>query len=186
MQSSLIGKIQKANLYAREPDRVTFSEFSTTFRGENDTHTVAYRETRWDCDCQFFGSNGICSHVMAIQKLVPNAVSAVQEELQDLLQRDGVDAIVFCGGTGFSPRDLTVDAVRPHLEREVEGFGELFRALSYAEIGTAAMLSRALGGVARRRAVFCLPGSPKAVRLAIERLILPELGHLLGQVRREP
>ena len=125
-------------------------------------------------------------HAVAIQKLVPNAVSAVQEELQDLLQREGIDAVVFCGGTGFSPRDLTVDAVRPFLEREVDGFGELFRALSYAEIGTAAMLSRAVGGVARRRAVFCLPGSPKAVRLAVERLILPELGHLLGQLRRDP
>jgi len=124
-------------------------------------------------------------HAVALQKLVPNAVSAVQEELQDLLQREGIDAVVFCGGTGFSPRDLTVDAVRPFLEREVDGFGELFRALSYAEIGTAAMLSRAVGGVARRRAVFCLPGSPKAVRLAVERLILPELGHLLGQLRRE-
>jgi molybdenum cofactor biosynthesis protein B len=124
------------------------------------------------------------AHVVAVQKLVPNAVSAVQEELQDLLVRDGVDAIVFCGGTGFSPRDLTVDAVRPFLEREVEGFGELFRALSFAEIGSAAMLSRALGGVARQRAVFCLPGSPKAVRLALERLILPELAHLLGQARR--
>lgn len=124
-------------------------------------------------------------HAVALQKLVPNAVSAVQEELQDLLQREGIDAVVFCGGTGFSPRDLTVDAVRPFLEREVDGFGELFRVLSYAEIGTAAMLSRAVGGVARRRAVFCLPGSPKAVRLAVERLILPELGHLLGQLRRE-
>ena len=123
-------------------------------------------------------------HTIAVQKLVPNAVSAVQEELQDLLLRDGVDAIVFCGGTGFSPRDLTVDAVRPFLEREVEGFGELFRALSFGEIGSAAMLSRALGGVARNRAVFCLPGSPKAVRLAVERLILPELAHLLGQARR--
>lgn len=70
MQSSLIGKIQKANLYAREPDRVTFTEFSTTFRGENDTHTVGYRDKRWSCDCHFFGSNGICSHVMAIQKLI--------------------------------------------------------------------------------------------------------------------
>ena len=69
MQSSLIGKIQKANLYAREPDRVTFSEFSTTFRGENDTHTVAFRDSHWRCDCDFFGSNAICSHVMAIQKL---------------------------------------------------------------------------------------------------------------------
>jgi hypothetical protein len=70
MQSSLIGKIQKANLYAREPDRVTFSELSTTFRGENDTHSVGFREDRWSCDCHFFRSNAICSHVMAIQKLL--------------------------------------------------------------------------------------------------------------------
>lgn len=123
-------------------------------------------------------------HALAERKLLPNAVSAVQEELQDLLARDGIDVVVFCGGTGFSPRDLSVDAVRPFLEREVEGFGELFRALSFAEVGAAAMLSRACGGVARQRAVFCLPGSPHAVRLAVERLILPEVGHLLGQVRR--
>jgi hypothetical protein len=70
MQSSLIGKIQKANLYAREPERVTFNELTTTFRGENDTHSVAFRENRWHCDCHFFGPNGICSHVMAIQKLL--------------------------------------------------------------------------------------------------------------------
>ena len=70
MQSSLISKIQKANLYAREPDRVAFTELSTTFRGDNENHTVAFREDRWACDCHFFGSNGICSHVMAIQKLL--------------------------------------------------------------------------------------------------------------------
>jgi hypothetical protein len=70
MQSSLIGKIQKANLYAREPDRVTFGEFTTSFRGENDTHTVSYRSSAWSCDCHFFESNSICSHVMAIQKLL--------------------------------------------------------------------------------------------------------------------
>jgi hypothetical protein len=70
MQSSLIGKIQKANLYAREPERVTFVELSTTFCGENDTHAVSFRDNRWSCDCHFFGSAGICSHVMAIQKLL--------------------------------------------------------------------------------------------------------------------
>ena len=70
MQSSLISKIQKANLYAREPDRVTFSELSTTFRGDNETHTVAFLDNHWSCDCHFFGPNGICSHVMAIQKLL--------------------------------------------------------------------------------------------------------------------
>ena len=70
MQSSLISKIQKANLYAREPERVTFSELTTTFRGENDTHSVAFRDSHWECDCDFFGSAAICSHVMAIQKLL--------------------------------------------------------------------------------------------------------------------
>lgn len=70
MQSSLISKIQKANLYAREPDRVVFTELSTTFRGDNEDHAVAFRNNRWSCDCHFFGSAGICSHVMAIQKLL--------------------------------------------------------------------------------------------------------------------
>ena len=70
MQSSLISKIQKANIYAREPDRVTFRELSTTFLGDNETHTVAFQDNHWSCDCHFFGSAGICSHVMAIQKLL--------------------------------------------------------------------------------------------------------------------
>jgi hypothetical protein len=70
MQSSLIGKIQKANLYAREPDRVTFRDLSVTFRGDNDSHSVAFRNDHWSCDCDFFGSNDICTHVMAIQKLM--------------------------------------------------------------------------------------------------------------------
>lgn len=76
MQSSLIGKIQKAHLYAREPDRVTFVEFATTFRGENDTHNVAFRSNTWSCDCHFFETNSICSHVMAIQKLLGSMLPA--------------------------------------------------------------------------------------------------------------
>lgn len=76
MQSSLIGKIQKANLYAREPDRVTFAEFSTTFRGEHDSYDVAFRQGHWTCECHFFPANGICSHVMAIQKLMGQMLPA--------------------------------------------------------------------------------------------------------------
>jgi molybdenum cofactor biosynthesis protein B len=114
--------------------------------------------------------------------LVPNDPAAIAAALLELLERDAVDAVVVCGGTGLSPRDLTVEAVRPLLERELEGFGELFRALSYQEIGAAAMLSRSTAGVVRGRAVFVVPGSPRAVELAMERLILPEIGHLLAQV----
>jgi molybdenum cofactor biosynthesis protein B len=123
-------------------------------------------------------------HRVEAEKLVPNDVPTIRAELASLLKQPGVDAIVFCGGTGFSPRDLTVDAIRPLLERELEGFGELFRALSFREIGAAAMLSRALGGIVGRRAVFVLPGSTKAVSLALESLILPEISHLVAQVRQ--
>lgn len=70
MHSSLIGKIQKANLYAREPERVTFQEFTAAFRGEHDSYEVRYREGKWDCTCHFFPGYGICSHVMALQKLI--------------------------------------------------------------------------------------------------------------------
>ena len=95
-----------------------------------------------------------------------------------------VDVVVTTGGTGFSPRDVTLDAVGPLLDQPIEGFGELFRMLSYQQVGAAAMLSRAAAGLVGTRAVFLLPGSPKAVALAMEALILPEAAHLLGQARR--
>ena len=88
------------------------------------------------------------------------------------------------GGTGVAARDSTVETVEPLLQKVLPGFGELFRALSFEEIGPAAMLSRALAGSAGRTAVFVLPGSSGAARLALERLILPELAHMVGQLRR--
>jgi molybdenum cofactor biosynthesis protein B len=96
------------------------------------------------------------------------------------------DAILVTGGTGVSPRDLTVEALAPLFDRNLDGFGELFRMLSYTEIGAAAMLSRACAGLVGQVPVFLIPGSPPAIRLAVERLILPELGHLLSELRRQP
>jgi len=96
------------------------------------------------------------------------------------------DAILVTGGTGVSPRDLTVEALAPLFDRNLDGFGELFRMLSYAEIGAAAILSRACAGLVGQVPVFLIPGSPSAIRLAVERLILPELGHLLSELRRQP
>jgi molybdenum cofactor biosynthesis protein B len=95
-----------------------------------------------------------------------------------------VDAVFVTGGTGIAPRDRTPEAVGALFERRLPGFGELFRALSYAEIGPAAMLSRADAGVVGATLVFLLPGSPAAVRLAMEKLIAPELAHAIGQLRR--
>jgi molybdenum cofactor biosynthesis protein B len=101
------------------------------------------------------------------------------------LARDGqVDAILVTGGTGISARDNTVEALAPLFHKTLPGFGELFRALSYAEIGTAAMLSRATAGTIGTTIVFTLPGSPAGVRLALEKLIIAELPHLVSQLHR--
>lgn len=94
------------------------------------------------------------------------------------------DLVVVTGGTGIASRDHTVRAVRPLLRKEIPGFGELFRALSFAEIGPAAMMSAAFAGIVGEAAVFCLPGSPDACRLAVGRLIAPEARHLVRELRR--
>lgn len=96
------------------------------------------------------------------------------------------DAILVNGGTGLAPRDVTIETVEPRLTKILPGFGELFRMLSYKrmEIASAAMLSRALAGVYNGRLLFCLPGSPMACELALDSLILPELGHAIGVMRR--
>ena len=123
-------------------------------------------------------------HRVAETFLVPDEVAAIRGAVEQALAREGVDVVVLTGGTGFSPRDVTLEAVGPLLQRPVEGFGELFRMLSWQQVGSAAMLSRAAAGLVGSQAVFLLPGSPKAVSLAMEKLILPEAGHLLGQARK--
>jgi len=95
-----------------------------------------------------------------------------------------LDAVIVTGGTGISSRDTTCEAVEPLLTRRLEGFGELFRVLSYQEIGSAAMLSRASAGIAQGTVVFMLPGSENAVRLAMTQLILPELGHIVHELKK--
>jgi molybdenum cofactor biosynthesis protein B len=117
--------------------------------------------------------------------LVADDVAAIRRAVRRMLEIAWIDVLVLTGGTGFSPRDVTLDAVLPLFDRPVDGFGELFRMLSYQQVGAAAMLSRAAAGLIGGRAVFLLPGSPKAISLAMEKLILPEAGHLLAQARRE-
>lgn len=110
-----------------------------------------------------------------------------REAIQAAIQSAGaeVDVILMNGGTGFTKRDVTVEAVQELLEKEMVGFGELFRFLSYEEIGSASMLSRAIAGTIERKIVFCMPGSTNAVRLAMEKLILPELRHLVWELQRQ-
>lgn len=122
-------------------------------------------------------------HTLAGYRLVKDEAAAIRAALE-VAAAAGAEAVVVNGGTGISARDRTYEAVAGVLEKRLDGFGELFRALSYAEIGSAAMLSRAVGGVFQGRVVFSVPGSTAAVRLAWEKLIGPELGHLVGELRR--
>ena len=124
-------------------------------------------------------------HRVVATDLVRDEIPAIRQAVDAMLRAEGVDVVVLTGGTGFSPRDVTVPAVVPLFEPPIEGFGEIFRMLSYEQIGAAAMLSRAAAGLIDGRAVFLLPGSPGAVALAMAKLILPEAGHLLGQARRK-
>jgi len=108
----------------------------------------------------------------------------IAREAKRLLSEEDVQAIIFTGGTGIARRDVTVEAVRPFLEKELPGFGEIFRALSMEEIGSAAMLSRATAGISNGKALFCIPGSRGAVKLALKKLILEECGHILWEAGR--
>lgn len=124
-------------------------------------------------------------HVVQGASLVPDDRALLGERLDTLLAESGVDAVIFTGGTGISARDCTVEVVRARLERELPGFGELFRMLSFQQVGSAAMLSSAVAGVSHHRLLFAVPGSPKACQLAMETLILPQLGHLLYELDKE-
>ena len=124
-------------------------------------------------------------HPVVARHLVSDDVEAIRAAARRALEREDVAALLVTGGTGVAARDVTPEAIGPLLEREVPGFGELFRMLSYEEIGSAALLSRALAGLVRGRVVFVLPGSRGALRLALDKLILPELPHLVGEARKE-
>lgn len=123
-------------------------------------------------------------HTLIDYRVLPDDPERVREHVSACLDRTDCDAIVTSGGTGISPRDRTFEALDGLLEQRLDGFGELFRWLSFADVGSAAMLSRAAGGVARGKPVFFLPGSPGAVELALEALILPEMGHLIAELNK--
>jgi molybdenum cofactor biosynthesis protein B len=114
---------------------------------------------------------------------VPDDRSLIERSVRRALRSRRVDAVITCGGTGIGPTDVTIETVQPLLEKELHGFGEIFRRLSYEEIGSAAILTRAIAGVSKGKAVFCIPGSPHAVSLAVEKLILPEAGHIIKHAR---
>jgi len=122
-------------------------------------------------------------HTVIFRKLIGDDKTLIEESMQQVMASADLDAIVFCGGTGVAPSDITIETVSPFLQKILPGFGEIFRRLSFERIGSAAVLSRAIAGVAKGKAFFCIPGSPDAVKICFEKLILPEAPHIVKHAR---
>ena len=123
-------------------------------------------------------------HEVVHRGIVPDEAASIHTELVELLVRPDVDAVVTTGGTGISARDTTYEVVDRMIDKKLDGFGEIFRMLSYEEIGAAAVLSRAVAGAVGAKFVACLPGSRNAVRLAVEKLLAPEMAHVVFELRK--
>ena len=160
---------------AAAPRRVGFMVITVS-----DTRT-AETDTSGDVIRRLVSEGG---HDVVSSRIVRDEPRQVEEALRDGAARDDIQVIVLSGGTGLSSRDGTFEAVSAMLDKPMPGFGEIFRMLSFEQVGAAAMLSRAIAGLYRGRAVFAIPGSPKAAELALSRLILPEAGHLVFEARR--
>jgi len=122
-------------------------------------------------------------HRVRFKKIISDDKVLIQEAVKSVLDSAELDAAIFCGGTGIAPSDVTIETVSPFLEKTLPGFGEIFRCLSYDKVGSAAVMSRAVAGVAGGKAFFCIPGSPDAVRVSVEMLILPETPHIVRHAR---
>ena len=125
----------------------------------------------------------LAGHSITDRRIVKDDAVAVSDAVRAKLSSPA-RAIITTGGTGIASRDMTFEAISAMFDKRLDGFGEIFRTLSYQQIGSAAMLSRACAGVAKGKIIFVLPGSEAAVRLAMERLIIPELGHIVGELHK--
>ena len=122
-------------------------------------------------------------HEVMLHQVVTDDITAITELVDHVTDRVGPDAIILTGGTGISPKDVTIEAIRPLLDKELTAFGPIFAQLSFEEIDSAAIMSRATAGIRKGTIVFCIPGSLKACKLACNQLIFPELTHLLKHVK---
>jgi molybdenum cofactor biosynthesis protein B len=165
--------VHKHREAAPEKVRVAVLTISDTRTLENDTGGDIAEELLRDA-----------GQDIVARQIVRDEVIAIRSRLIDLLARSDVDAIITTGGTGISARDTTYEVVERMIEKQLHGFGEIFRALSYEEIGAAAIMSRALAGSVGTKFIASLPGSRNAVRLAVEKLLVPELAHVVFELRK--
>ena len=126
----------------------------------------------------------IGGHKLLSYCILKNDAGSIRKKLNELLVEKNLQVIIASGGTGISHMDITIEAISTILEKRIDGFGELFRFLTYQEIGTASIMSRAMAGVAMGKIIICLPGSAGAVDLAMKKIILPEIGHIVREATR--
>ena len=158
---------------APEHVRLAVLTISDTRTPENDTGGDTIEELMRDA-----------GHEIVERRIVRDDAARIRTEIVNLLARPDADAVITTGGTGISARDTTYEVVDRMIEKKLDGFGEIFRALSYEEIGAAAILSRAVAGTVGTKLVACLPGSRNAVRLAVEKLLVPEISHIVFELRK--
>ncbi len=123
-------------------------------------------------------------HRVMFYSILKNEADSIEKKIYELLGQEELQVIITSGGTGVSHRDVTIDTICSILEKKLDGFGELFRFLSYQEIGTTSIMSRAIAGVAGGKVILCLPGSLGAASLAMDKIILPEIGHMVREATR--
>jgi molybdenum cofactor biosynthesis protein B len=123
-------------------------------------------------------------HKVACYTILKNDAPTLKNKIIELVKQDEVQVIITSGGTGLSHKDITVDTVQSMLEKKLDGFGELFRSLTYQELGTASIMSRAIAGIINGKVIICFPGSLGAATLAMDKIILSEIGHLVREATR--
>ena len=148
--------------------------------------TISDSRTEQDDDSgriirQKLSENG---HQVISYAVLKDEADSIKNKIYELLRQEELQVIITNGGTGVSHRDITVETIYPILEKKLDGFGELFRFLTYQEMGTASVMSRAIGGVTRGKVILCIPGSPGAANLAMDKIILPEIGHMVREATK--
>ena len=173
--NSEIGKMSYNEHKEKSPNSVTCSVLIISdSRTEENDESGRFLKDRLE-------KNG---HRVLSYALLTNDVAAIKKQVKTLLQQAELQVIITSGGTGASHRDVSVETITPLLEKKLDGFGELFRFLTYQEIGTTSVMSRAMAGVANGKIIISLPGSLGAVTLAMEKIILPEVGHMVREATR--
>ncbi|MCW3976037.1 MAG: MogA/MoaB family molybdenum cofactor biosynthesis protein [Candidatus Bathyarchaeota archaeon] len=166
---------------SESPNRVTFSIItcsSSKYKAKIKGKKVD--DPSGDLIEKILKNNG---HVVHNRSLISDDKIGIRNSIKDALSDENIDSIITTGGTGISPSDITIESVRIFLSKDIPGFGELFRKISYEMIGSAAMITRAIAGIAKEKPIFCLPGSSNAVEIAMVNLIIPEIGHIVKHAK---